>query len=112
MTEKGQLLLTVRSDDVAGGYSNYRKAISDEILSRAQLERTKDLYEHGALALNDVQIAQDVEDKAKVVFRFLLEFGLWDHRRRLVAGQYAARKPDQQTQSKVKNAKQVAAKTK
>jgi cobalt-zinc-cadmium efflux system membrane fusion protein len=63
---KGQLLLTVRSDDVSGGYSNYRKAIADERLSRAQFERTKDLYEHGALALNDVQIAQDTEDKAKV----------------------------------------------
>jgi cobalt-zinc-cadmium efflux system membrane fusion protein len=64
--QKGQLLLTVRSDDVSGGYSNYRKAVADEILSRAQLERAKDLYEHGAIALNDLQIAQDTEDKAKV----------------------------------------------
>ena len=71
--QKGQLLLTVRSDDVAGGYSNYRKAISDEILSRAQLARTKDLYEHGALALNDVQVAQDVEDKAKVDLETMAE---------------------------------------
>jgi len=63
---KGQLLLTIRSDDVSGGYSNYRKAVADEILARAQLERSKDLYEHGAIALNDLQIAQDVEDKAKV----------------------------------------------
>jgi membrane fusion protein, heavy metal efflux system len=64
--QKGQLLLTIRSDDVSGGYSNYRKAIVDENLSRAQLERAKDLYEHGAIALNDLQIAQDTEDKAKV----------------------------------------------
>jgi membrane fusion protein, heavy metal efflux system len=64
--QKGQLLLTIRSDDVSGGYSNYRKAIADEVLSRAQLERSKDLYEHGAIALNDLQIAQDTEDKAKV----------------------------------------------
>ena len=64
--QKGQLLLTIRSDDVSGGYSNYRKAIADENLSRAQLERAKDLYEHGAIALNDMQIAQDTEDKAKV----------------------------------------------
>ena len=71
--QKGQLLLTVRSDDVAGGYSNYRKAIADEILSRAQLARTKDLYEHGALALNDVQVAQDVEDKAKVDLETMAE---------------------------------------
>ncbi|HLK66255.1 MAG TPA: efflux RND transporter periplasmic adaptor subunit [Bryobacteraceae bacterium] len=64
--KKGQLILTVRSDDVAGGYSNYRKALADETLARTQLERSKDLYEHGAIALNDLQVAQDTEDKAKV----------------------------------------------
>jgi membrane fusion protein, heavy metal efflux system len=64
--EKGQLLLTIRSDDVAGGFSDYRKAVADEILARAQFERSKDLYEHGAIALNDLQVAQDTEDKAKV----------------------------------------------
>ena len=31
-----------------------------------QYERSKDLYEHGAIALNDLQVAQDTEDKAKV----------------------------------------------
>src|ERR1035441_8192047 len=64
--QKGQLLMTIRSDDVSGGYSNYRKAIADETLARTQLERSKDLYEHGAIALNDLQVAQDTEDKAKV----------------------------------------------
>jgi len=64
--EKGQLLLTVRSDDVSGGFSDYRKAVADEVLARAQFERSKDLYEHGAIALNDLQVAQDTEDKAKV----------------------------------------------
>ena len=64
--QKDQLLMTIRSDDVSGGYSTYRMAIADEILARAQLERAKDLYEHGAFALNDVQVAQDTEDKAKV----------------------------------------------
>jgi membrane fusion protein, heavy metal efflux system len=64
--QKGQLLMTIRSDDVSGGYSAYKMAVADEILSRAQLERTKDLYEHGAMALNDVQVAQDTEDKAKI----------------------------------------------
>jgi cobalt-zinc-cadmium efflux system membrane fusion protein len=64
--QKGQLLMTIRSDDVSGGYSTYKMAVADEILAHAQLERTKDLYEHGAMALNDVQVAQDTEDKAKV----------------------------------------------
>ena len=64
--QKGQLLMTIRSDDVSGGYSNYRMAVADEILGRNQYERAKDLYEHGAIALNDLQVAQDTEDKAKV----------------------------------------------
>jgi membrane fusion protein, heavy metal efflux system len=64
--KKGQLLLTIRSDDVAGGFSDYRKAVADEVLARAQLERASDLYKQGAIALNDLQVAQDMEDKAQV----------------------------------------------
>ena len=64
--KKGQLLLSIRSDDVAGGFSDYRKAVADEVLARAQLERANDLYQHGAIAMNDLQVAQDTEDKAKV----------------------------------------------
>jgi cobalt-zinc-cadmium efflux system membrane fusion protein len=64
--QKGELLLTVRSDDVSSGYSDYRKAVADEVLARTQLERAKDLNAHGAISLNDLQIAQDTEDKAKV----------------------------------------------
>jgi cobalt-zinc-cadmium efflux system membrane fusion protein len=64
--KKGQLLLTVRSDDVSGAFSNYRKAAADEVLARTQLERAKDLYTQGAIAQNDLQVAQDTEDKAKV----------------------------------------------
>jgi cobalt-zinc-cadmium efflux system membrane fusion protein len=71
--KKGQLLMTVRSDDVSGGYSNYRKAIADEVLARAQLERSKDLYRHGAIALNDLEVAQDAEDKAKVDLETMAE---------------------------------------
>jgi cobalt-zinc-cadmium efflux system membrane fusion protein len=64
--KKGQVLLTVRSDDVSSAYSNYRKALADEVLSRTQLERAKDLYANGAIALNDLQIAQDTDNKSKV----------------------------------------------
>ncbi len=64
--QKGQLLLTVRSDDVSAAYSDYRKAVADETLASAQLVRAKDIYAHGGFSLNDVQIAQDAEDKAKV----------------------------------------------
>ncbi len=66
VVQKGQLLLRVRSDDVAGGFSDYRKAVADEALARAQLARTQDLYNHGAMAKADLEVAQDAEDKAKV----------------------------------------------
>jgi cobalt-zinc-cadmium efflux system membrane fusion protein len=70
---KGQLLITVRSDDVSGGYSNYRMAVADEVLARNQYERAKDLYEHGAIALNDLQVAQDTGDKARIAVETLAE---------------------------------------
>jgi cobalt-zinc-cadmium efflux system membrane fusion protein len=63
--EKDQVLLSIRSDDVGIGFDAYRKAVSDELLARKQLDRTKDLYAHGAMALQDVETAQDVEDDAK-----------------------------------------------
>jgi cobalt-zinc-cadmium efflux system membrane fusion protein len=64
--QKGQRLLTVRSDDIAGGFSDYRKAVRTEALTRVQLERAQDLYQHGAIALNDLQVAQQAEDNAKI----------------------------------------------
>jgi cobalt-zinc-cadmium efflux system membrane fusion protein len=64
--KKGQLLLSVRSDDISGASANYRKAVVDEILARAQVERARDLYSHGAIAQADLQIAEDIENKAKV----------------------------------------------
>ena len=64
--QKGQLLLTVRSADVSGSYSDYRKAVADEALAHTQLDRAKELYAHGAISMNDLQVAQDTEDKAKV----------------------------------------------
>jgi cobalt-zinc-cadmium efflux system membrane fusion protein len=63
--KKGQLLLRVRSDDISGGFDAYRKAISDELLARKQLDRAKDLYAHGAIAMQDLEVAQDTEDDAK-----------------------------------------------
>ena len=63
--KKGQLLLRVRSDDISGGFDAYRKAVSDELLARKQLDRAKDLYQHGAIAQQDLEVAQDNEDDAK-----------------------------------------------
>ena len=71
--QKGQLLLRVRSDDVSGGFDAYRKAVTDELLARKQLNRTKDLYEHGAMAEQDLEVAQDAEDDAKVTLETTTE---------------------------------------
>jgi cobalt-zinc-cadmium efflux system membrane fusion protein len=64
--KKGDLLLTIRSDDVAGGFDAYRKAVADELLARKQLNRAVDLYAHGAIAEQDLEVAQDTEEDAKV----------------------------------------------
>ncbi len=63
---KGQLLLRVQSADISGAFSDYQKAVADEQLARTQLERSQLLYDKGAISLNDLQIAQDTEAKAKV----------------------------------------------
>ncbi|MBV9885727.1 MAG: efflux RND transporter periplasmic adaptor subunit [Acidobacteria bacterium] len=64
--KKGQVLLVVQSADIAGAFSDYRKAVADEKLANTQLERSKLLYDKGAISLNDLQVAEDAEDKAKV----------------------------------------------
>lgn len=71
--KKGDMLLRVRSDDVGLGFDAYRKAISDELLARKQLDRTKDLYEHGAMAQQDLEVAQDAEDDAKTTLETATE---------------------------------------
>jgi membrane fusion protein, heavy metal efflux system len=64
--EKGQVLLRVQSADVSSAFSDYQKAVADEQLSRTQLDRAQFLYAKGAIALNDLQVAQDAEAKAQV----------------------------------------------
>jgi cobalt-zinc-cadmium efflux system membrane fusion protein len=71
--QKGQLLLTIRSDDVAGGFDAYRKAIADELLARKQLNRAVDLYAHGAIAQQDLEVAQDAAEDAKVTLETATE---------------------------------------
>ena len=70
---KGQVLLRVQSPDIASAFSDYRKAVADEALTSKQLERAKLLYDRGAISLNDFQVAQGTEDKAKVDVETTLE---------------------------------------
>ena len=63
---KGQLLFTVQSNDIDQAFSDYRKAVADEKLAKAQLDRAKLLYSKGAISQSALEIAQDTEDKAVV----------------------------------------------
>jgi cobalt-zinc-cadmium efflux system membrane fusion protein len=60
---KGQLLLKVQSEDIAQAFSDYRQALADEVLAKAQLERARILFEKGAIAQKDLEVAQDTEAK-------------------------------------------------
>jgi cobalt-zinc-cadmium efflux system membrane fusion protein len=64
--KKGQLLLRVRSADISSAVSDYRKARVDDVLARTQLDRAKDLFDRGAIAKKDLEVAQDTADKAAV----------------------------------------------
>lgn len=63
---RGQLLLRVQSQDISQAFSDYQQALADEKLAATQLVRAQDLYGHGAVALNDLQVAEDAEAKARV----------------------------------------------
>jgi membrane fusion protein, heavy metal efflux system len=63
---KGQVLMRIQSADTSQAFSDYQQAVADETLARTQSERAKLLYDHGAIALNDLQISQNAEEKAMV----------------------------------------------
>jgi cobalt-zinc-cadmium efflux system membrane fusion protein len=63
--KKGQLLMDVQSNDVSSAFAQYLKAVNDERLAKSQLDRAKILYDKGAIAFSQVEIAQNAEDDAK-----------------------------------------------
>ena len=62
---KGQLIMEVQSTDISGAFDQYLKAVADEHLANTQLERAKILFDKGAIAKSQLEIAQDGEDDAK-----------------------------------------------
>jgi cobalt-zinc-cadmium efflux system membrane fusion protein len=73
---KGQLLFKVRSTDIAGAYSDYRKAVKNEQLAvdnerlaKIQLERAKTLYEHGAVPKSNLEVAENGEISAQTALQ-------------------------------------------
>jgi membrane fusion protein, heavy metal efflux system len=67
------LLLKVLSQDIAQAFSDYRQAVADETLAKAQLERSKELLEKGAIAKKDEEVAEDAAVKAKVTVETTIE---------------------------------------
>jgi len=63
--KKGQLLMEVQSNDVATAFQTYLKAVNDERLTQAQLDRAKLLLDKGAIPASQREIAQNAEDDAK-----------------------------------------------
>ena len=64
--KQGQLLFKVRSNDIAGAFSDYQKAVKNEQLAQIQLNRAKLLFDNGAVAKSALEVAQTTEDNAKV----------------------------------------------
>jgi len=65
--QKGQLLMRVRSNDVSTAYAAYRNAVASEHLTRLQVERARLLFEKGAIAKKDLEIAEQAEQSSLVV---------------------------------------------
>jgi cobalt-zinc-cadmium efflux system membrane fusion protein len=63
---KGQLLLGVQSADISAAFSDFRKASAELSLARSQLERARLLFERGAIAQKDLEVAQNTTDKTNV----------------------------------------------
>jgi cobalt-zinc-cadmium efflux system membrane fusion protein len=64
--KKGQVLLVISSPDLALAFSDYQKAVADERLSKRALDRAQLLFDKGAIAEKDFQLAEDTEEKARV----------------------------------------------
>ncbi len=64
--QKGQILMKVQSNDLSGAFSDYRHAKADHVLAQAQLDRSKLLFDKGAIAQKELEVAVDTEEKAKV----------------------------------------------
>lgn len=63
--KKGQVLVRVQSNDVAGAYQNYIKAVSNERLAKIQLDRAQILFDKGAVSKSALEQAQTAEDGSK-----------------------------------------------
>jgi cobalt-zinc-cadmium efflux system membrane fusion protein len=73
VVKKDQLLLRVQSADISGAYSDFLQAQADNVVAVKQLERSKRLYDRGAIALKDLEVAIATADKAAVTVKTTTE---------------------------------------
>jgi len=62
--QKGQVLLLINSPDLSAAFSDYQKFKADSQLADKQLARAKLLYDKGAIALAELESAEDANAKA------------------------------------------------
>ena len=66
---KGQLVMEVQSPDVTSAFDAYLKAVNDEHLTAVTLERDKLLFDKGAIAKSQLDIAEDGDNDAQADLR-------------------------------------------
>ena len=66
---KGEPIMDVQSPDVSAAFGNYIKAVNDEHLTKITLDRDKLLYDKGAIAQTQLEVAQNGEDDATALLK-------------------------------------------
>lgn len=64
---KGQPIMDVQSPDISAAFGNYIRAVNDEHLARVTLERDKGLFDKGAIAQTQLEIAENAEQDAQAL---------------------------------------------
>ena len=73
VVHKGQLIMEVQSPDVSTAFASYLKAVADEHLALVVLNRDKLLFDKGAIAQSQLEIAQNGEDDAQAALKASIE---------------------------------------
>ncbi len=66
---KGQPIMDVQSPDISAAFGNYIKSVNDEHLAKITLDRDQLLYDKGAIAQTQLEIAQNAEQDATALLR-------------------------------------------
>ncbi|AFL87543.1 RND family efflux transporter, MFP subunit [Terriglobus roseus DSM 18391] len=66
---KGQLVMEVQSPDVAQAFMSYRTALANEQLAKTTLTRDQLLFDKGAIARSQLDVADNAETDARAALR-------------------------------------------